>query len=171
MKFQTSFSLSSSLASTKKKRYLVLCTTCVCSYFCLMFSYIISICITLFVQDFLFRPWMLGEQVMMNSTVILQQFLPKMFRSRNLKVDDYSTIVATIWLNSAEDKHVVCVSPSTFRFLYEIKLCFCTQNSLYNNADTYDLGGLQMVLPAHQSLVRLQVLVPLFMKIMVLSKG
>ncbi|KAK1360078.1 Armadillo-type fold [Heracleum sosnowskyi] len=58
-------------------------------------------------QNTFSRPWRLGEKVLRNCAIELQRFLPKVFRLRNLNLDDFSDIVASICQNSPEDEHKV----------------------------------------------------------------
>ncbi|KAK1390734.1 sister chromatid cohesion protein PDS5-like [Heracleum sosnowskyi] len=95
-------------------------------------------------ERFWSRTWMLAEIVLRNCTSELQHLIPKFVRSRELNYDDYCTTVATMCLNFTEDENVVRVSPSTFTFLYGIKLCFFTQNSSSKNVDTYNFRGLRI---------------------------
>lgn len=94
---------------------------CFCSLYS---SYILSFCTTHVFQNVLSRSWRLGENVLRNCAAKVQLFLPKVVRSRNLSFNNYSIVVASICHNSPENEHVICVSSSTFTFLYFVKLGF-----------------------------------------------
>ncbi|KAL1812681.1 hypothetical protein ACET3Z_022746 [Daucus carota] len=51
-------------------------------------------------QNAFSRSWKLGEKVLRNCAVELQHFLPKVIRSRNLNINDFSDVVASICENS-----------------------------------------------------------------------
>ncbi|KAK1358150.1 hypothetical protein POM88_051406 [Heracleum sosnowskyi] len=60
-------------------------------------------------ENVLCRSWRLGEKVLRNCAAKLQHFLPKVVRSRKLRLSDYSIVVSSICQNSSEDEHVAVV--------------------------------------------------------------
>ncbi|XP_017254300.1 sister chromatid cohesion protein PDS5 homolog D isoform X2 [Daucus carota subsp. sativus] len=55
-------------------------------------------------QSVFSRSWKLGEKVLRNCAVELQHCLPKVIRSRNLNINDFSDVVASICENSPGDE-------------------------------------------------------------------